>query len=197
MPKEAFYRLENIKQNQIFKASVKEFAAQRFSEASINRIIKDADIARGSFYRYFEDKEDLYLYVFDEIIKEKHQMAISRGLTNLKNDVFENFIRVSVAGREFSEAHPEYTKIAVMMEKDGCPFITELRSALIVSLAELIKLDQQSGNIKAELNPFLTADMIYTLIVRKFEMLTEDYDRFVRETDQIVSMLKNGISARP
>ena len=28
-------------------------------EVSINRIVHDADISRGSFYTYFEDKQDL------------------------------------------------------------------------------------------------------------------------------------------
>jgi TetR/AcrR family transcriptional regulator len=48
---------------------------QRFSDASINQIIKAAGISRGSFYQYFVDKEDLYLYMLTEIGKEKLAIA--------------------------------------------------------------------------------------------------------------------------
>ena len=35
------------------------FRKRKLKEASINRIVHDADISRGSFYTYFEDKQDL------------------------------------------------------------------------------------------------------------------------------------------
>lgn len=37
-----------------------------FDEVSINRIIRSAGISRGSFYTYFEDKEDLLGYICEE-----------------------------------------------------------------------------------------------------------------------------------
>ena len=66
MPKDTFFRLPDDKRNRILKGAKKEFYNCTFSEASINRIIKDAEIPRGSFYQYFEDKKDLYLYVIEE-----------------------------------------------------------------------------------------------------------------------------------
>ena len=63
MPKETFYNLSEEKRQRIFQAAVSEFASHKFSEASLNRIVKAAKIPWGSFYQYFEDKEDLYLYV--------------------------------------------------------------------------------------------------------------------------------------
>jgi len=69
MPKDTFFRLPDDKRDRILKGAKKEFYNCTFSEASINRIIKDAEIPRGSFYQYFEDKKDLYLYVIEENIK--------------------------------------------------------------------------------------------------------------------------------
>ena len=63
MPKETFYRLPDEKRERIMAAAEREFLENSFEEASINRIIKEAAIPRGSFYQYFEDKKDIFLYI--------------------------------------------------------------------------------------------------------------------------------------
>ena len=49
----------NEKKEKIIKAAQKEFERVPIEEASIKNIVEDAEIARGSFYQYFESKEDL------------------------------------------------------------------------------------------------------------------------------------------
>ena len=67
MPTKTFLNLSKEKQNRIISAAVKEFSSVPLDKTSINKIIKDADISRGSFYMYFEDKYDLILYLFNTI----------------------------------------------------------------------------------------------------------------------------------
>ncbi len=64
MPSERFLKLSEEKQRRILKAAVDEFARVPFENVSINQIIREADISRGSFYTYFEDKRDLLAYIF-------------------------------------------------------------------------------------------------------------------------------------
>lgn len=66
MPTERFYRLPMEKQNAIRGAAMKEFARVPIDKVSINKIIQEADISRGSFYTYFEDKWDILEYLFEE-----------------------------------------------------------------------------------------------------------------------------------
>lgn len=63
MPKETFYRLPDEKRERVMAATEREFLENSFEAASINRIIKEAAIPRGSFYQYFEDKKDIFLYI--------------------------------------------------------------------------------------------------------------------------------------
>ena len=67
MPTDTFFNLSDEKKRRILEAAIDEFAEYRFSDASINRIVKNADISRGSFYQYFLDKEDLYLFIMQVI----------------------------------------------------------------------------------------------------------------------------------
>ena len=66
MPTERFYRLPEAKKQVIRQAAIKEFARVPFEKASINQIIQNADISRGSFYTYFEDKQDVVRYIFED-----------------------------------------------------------------------------------------------------------------------------------
>ncbi len=59
MIKKTFYNLPQEKQNRIVAAVKQEFSRCSQEKASINRIIKEANISRGSFYQYFDDKVDL------------------------------------------------------------------------------------------------------------------------------------------
>jgi AcrR family transcriptional regulator len=70
MPTQTFLNLSKEKKDKIIKSAIKEFASQPFSEASINKIIKNAEISRGSFYTYFADKYELLTYLL-ELFREK------------------------------------------------------------------------------------------------------------------------------
>ncbi len=63
MPTDRFFRLPEKKQQVIYNAAIQEFSRVSIEKASINRIIQDANISRGSFYTYFNDKADLLRYV--------------------------------------------------------------------------------------------------------------------------------------
>lgn len=66
MPTKRFYRLSEEKRRIIRDAALHEFSRVTFEKASINQIIKEAGISRGSFYTYFEDKWDVLACVFEE-----------------------------------------------------------------------------------------------------------------------------------
>ena len=70
MPKQTFYKLPQEKQERILAAAKREFTQVRFSDASINQIVREAGIPRGSFYQYFEDKKDIFLYFLRDYRRE-------------------------------------------------------------------------------------------------------------------------------
>ena len=81
MPKETFYRL-------------REFLENSFEAASINRIIKEAAIPRGSFYQYFEDKKDIFLYIVDTHKNEAFDF-VENFIKDCNGDIFA-FMRMAM-----------------------------------------------------------------------------------------------------
>ncbi len=67
MPTATFFRLPEEKRKRLIDACWGELTRARFTEVSINRIIAAAHIPRGSFYQYFEDKEDLIRYLLEDL----------------------------------------------------------------------------------------------------------------------------------
>ena len=80
------------KQQLIEKAAIREFAAFGYDKASINRIVEQCRIAKGSFYQYFENKKDLFLYLITRV-GEKKLKFMSSVLQNPEQYDFFMLIR--------------------------------------------------------------------------------------------------------
>ena len=66
MPTDTFFRLPEEKRTRILEGAWSEFTAVPYAEASINRIVQTSRIPRGSFYQYFEDKNDLITFILED-----------------------------------------------------------------------------------------------------------------------------------
>ena len=80
VPKDTFFKLKEEKRNHLLEAAKREFTRTLLKDASINRIVQDVKISRGSFYLYFKDIEDLYFYV----LLQYRQLLWDRFLALLK-----------------------------------------------------------------------------------------------------------------
>ena len=93
MPSETFYKLPDEKRNNILNAIKKEFTAASIEDISVNRIVEESKIAKGSFYQYFKDKNDAITYILKQFIFAKKQEI--KEIISLNNgDVFKSAIIV-------------------------------------------------------------------------------------------------------
>ena len=63
MPTATWERLPEGRRRAVLSAAESEFAARGFSGGSLNTIVREAGISKGSLFQYFEDKADLYAYL--------------------------------------------------------------------------------------------------------------------------------------
>jgi TetR/AcrR family transcriptional regulator len=91
LPEKLFFELDIEKRNRIFDAGLKEFAEQNYNEASTNNIVKAAGISKGSLFKYFKNKEDLYFHILDSVIADLVE-EIKDDISSLKGDIFEVII---------------------------------------------------------------------------------------------------------
>ena len=55
-----FRQLPPDKQERVLDAALAEFADQGYHQASLNRMVAQAGIAKGSLYQYFPNKEGIF-----------------------------------------------------------------------------------------------------------------------------------------
>lgn len=113
VPTERFYRLPEAKRRNILEAAKKEFARVPFEKASINQIIRNADISRGSFYTYFEDKQDVVRCIFEEG-RDEMEAVCRNALEENKGDYLKMLERLF----EYFVATLQKTKESLEMVKN-------------------------------------------------------------------------------
>lgn len=64
MPRPRYDNIDPAKKTRLLTAAMREFGARGYELASINRILEEAGLSKGSFYYYFDDKADLAATVF-------------------------------------------------------------------------------------------------------------------------------------
>lgn len=193
MPKKTFYNLNEEKRQGIFKADVREFATRKFSEASLNQIVKAAKIPWGSFYQYFDGKEDLYLYVIEEISKYKWDALKQVGVEDVDGDFFDTIKEKIMAFIELGKYNPDYAQIAIFQEMDDSEFIRKLRGDSTKPWKQIIERDKKRGVIKPEIDADVMIDMFYNFVLMNFYKVGLDEDKFMTRLDIAIKIMREGV----
>ncbi len=193
MPKKTFYNLNEEKRQGIFKADVREFATRKFSEASLNQIVKAAKIPWGSFYQYFDGKEDLYLYVIEEISKYKWDALKQVGVEDVDGDFFDTIKEKIMALIQLGKYNPDYAQIAIFQEMDDSEFIRKLRGDSTKHWKQIIERDKKRGVIKPEIDADVMIDMFYNFVLMNFYKVGLDEDKFMTRLDIAIKIMREGV----
>ena len=199
MPKETFNNLDPEKKRRISEAAILEFSSHSFSDASINQIVKSAGIPRGSFYQYFENKEDIYLWMSGEIAKEQEVVKSHFKPLEPGSGTFDEFLYKARVSLELARLRPEYQQIALFMEKDTSDFISKLRSLSSQDLERVKKLlerDKERGLIRQDVDSELVIAIVYTLTLKEYFQAGLDGDLFLKRINSIIKIIMEGIAIK-
>lgn len=196
MPKQTYNNLDKDKKERLIEACLEEFSHYTFSDSSINRIIKNCDISRGSFYQYFENKEDCYMEILGIIAQEKYEI-FKNVVKDESFSVFDDYINMLKQVRVWMERQPRYYKIGLLMQKDDSDFVAKLNEnnpSMSEYFNYLIRKDQEKGLIRKDIDPKLLAEV---LTITSQKILTEfflnkEYDLMIEKSKEIIHLLQNG-----
>lgn len=91
MPSSTFENLSEDKKERIIAGAMKEFSKHSLNNASISNIVKYSQISRGSFYQYFEDKDDLYLYLTKKF-QHNYRKVMVRCFKSHNGDFYKGYL---------------------------------------------------------------------------------------------------------
>ena len=105
MPSARFENLAEEKKEKIIEAATEEFVEMGYERASINSMIKKAGISRGSFYTYFEDKDDILSYIINSFTA-KSTVFIIKTLKESNGDIIEMMISLYDFYSKYKKEYP-------------------------------------------------------------------------------------------
>ncbi|GAA4069086.1 TetR/AcrR family transcriptional regulator [Amphibacillus indicireducens] len=91
MPKQTFFNLDDQKKETLIAALKEEFSRASVHDASVANIVKLAQIPRGSFYQYFYDKEDAFLFLLS-LYGDENKRYFTDQLELSNGDLFASFL---------------------------------------------------------------------------------------------------------
>ena len=155
MPSSTFFNLPEEKREKFLRSARTEFARVPYDQASINKIIQAADIPRGSFYMYFNDKGELFRYLLEEY-QERLAAVMEQLLERQGGDLFSAFLEFFdfiQADYLRSDRSEDYEIVIRILEKNpqlGHTFFParEERPSLIARLCA--KVDRSRLSLRGE-----------------------------------------------
>jgi TetR/AcrR family transcriptional regulator len=209
MVKQGFLNLTADEQSRIIDAALDEFAEKDFETASLNNIITNAGISKGSMYHYFANKEDLYLYLIDRVLEAKEiflkQTLAELGRPLAEMNFFENLEFQMLASVDFAMQHYREHLLSVHLQNMAEGPLKErlfgdLDQAFEDYVENMVDAAVQAGEIRDEYDKsFVIRILKFTLlhfidIYPDFEKLMADDSRALKaEVLKLSAFLKKGL----
>lgn len=150
----------------ILRAAVKVFAERGYHGCRIADIAREAGVAYGLVYHYFQNKESLLTSVFEE--SWGLFTSVVKSVAESDSPVDEKISQIVSVALEAYRAHPHAVQVMVL-EIARSPFFLETgRLAAFEETfqvtAELLRQGQTSGEVRTDVNPLNAAYIIYGAI---------------------------------
>ncbi len=161
MPTETFFNLPEEKRTAFLDIAIEEFANHNYNEASISRVVRRAGIAKGSFYQYFADKRDLYLYLFDLVSQEKMRILAQHPPPEPDMGMFAYLRWLFIAGLDFEFSNPRLAQIGLRALYSDAPLpaevLAQIREGTNQYFAQLVQQGVAQGVVDPQLDPEVAA----------------------------------------
>lgn len=114
--------LPEEKRSRIVSVMVREFALNGYRKASLNSIVKNSGISKGSLYQYFSSKEEIFLFIFDQFTSLVKSSIAEEVVPD--GDPGQSFWgsvkKLLLTGLHFLDSYPEYFQLylRVLFEHD-------------------------------------------------------------------------------
>lgn len=189
---------KQIIRNKLISAGREFFGKYGLRRTSIEDLTKAAGIAQGSFYTFFDSKEELYLEVINnegEAIKENF-LKQEKDIGHLTREDFKAFFKKilhvintnPIIKQMFLEEEVDLLVRKIPVEK-----IKECNRRFVDDFLPLIKKWQQEGSIITDYRPEVIVAVLQTLYYPILHKKAFDPDVFEEMVQLLIEIVANGL----
>lgn len=191
------------KREELINAALIEFGGKGYENASLNNILKEAGISKGTFYYHFKNKEDLYIYLYGILAQEKMDF-FSKNIDpeDFNKDIFTLMKTMIKVGMEFAYHRPEVARFSNNFLKDlNKPLIDKIKLKFNLEnndyLDMLIDRAYERGEIREDLPRSFTKKMISYLLANLHEISNViEVEDYAKEASYLIDFIKDGMSRK-
>ena len=179
MAKSTFNNLPEEKRERILRIAAELFAQTGYTKTDVAHIAREAGVAKGSMYNYFETKDDIYLHVCAHAL-ERSRTAVY-GDIDKSWDIYRQVEHIFRQGATFAQESPEFVLLylnvsSVGMERFADALTREVEKYTAKHIKQLLKQGIHTGIVRPDLNVNMTAFFINSLyIVFLFSMVSRHF----------------------
>jgi len=145
--KEKYYRIIN--------AATKIFAKKGFFQAKVSDIAKEAQVADGTIYLYFENKDDILISLFEE--QMKLVLANMKAQLSEERDAVKKIEKFAVTHLKLIESNKNVAEIIQVELRQSSKFMKEYKNEGFLEylnlIADIIKEGQETGVFSRKVIP--------------------------------------------
>jgi TetR/AcrR family transcriptional regulator, fatty acid metabolism regulator protein len=188
------------KYKSILDAAVRVFARKGFYQARVSEIAREAGVADGTIYLYFQNKDDILISLFEEGMK----MVIENVQTEIEkvSDPLEKIRRFALAHLSLIENHKDMAEIIQVELRQSTKFMKEYRNEkfyeYIDIIGNIVKEGQAQGLIRADVQPGVVKRALFGALdeMSRFWVLSSKRKYSISTAaDQISEFFIRGIAA--
>ncbi|NLU53330.1 MAG: TetR/AcrR family transcriptional regulator [Clostridiaceae bacterium] len=187
----------------LMEAAIDEFSMKKFDEASLNDILKNAGMSKGSLYHNFGDKFGLYLALMDMLIKKKLSFfyPAMRQKIDISRDFFGSLKEIIKNTTDFMLAEERMHHLMNRVLEESEEFRNRLYNyfpfvytqSFIAYIREAVK----TGQIDSRYPPELVANILEILFSNIHKLVsTKDPDEIIKTINMVVDILQYGIASK-
>lgn len=190
------------KHSKIISAATKVFAKKGFFTARISDIAKEAKVADGTIYLYFNNKYDILLSVFEEevgkIVENTEKILLTETDPRKMLEIFATqYLLAMKKNKNLAEVIQIELRQTHKVIKD---YRDNKFGEYLKIIAEIIKKGQQSGIYRADIAPDLAKRAFFGALdeVSRVWNASLETNYTVEETaNQVLSIFLTGIQIEP
>lgn len=139
----------------IIQAATKMFARKGFYKTRISEIATEAQVADGTIYIYFENKDDILISLFEEQMKVVIDNMV--GQISKEDDPVKKLERFALTHLQLIEQNPDMAEIIQVEIRQSSRFMKEYKNEKFAQyldlIGEIVREGQEKGAFKKEVIP--------------------------------------------
>ncbi len=191
------------RREELINAALIEFGDKGYDNASLNNILKEAGISKGTFYYHFKNKENLYIYLFDILAEEKMKFFNEKiRVEDFNKDIFTLLKIMSKVGAEFARCRPEIDRFSSSYLRDlNNPILDKVKEKYDLKdndyLDILIDKAYERGELREDLPKTFIKNIIAYLLTNLHDITKViDVDEYAIEVNYLIDFFKDGLGKK-